>query len=98
MTWGGCRDKEEWADVHGYVRIHCKIHGQSWSDGEICEACFSDGRLDESDEEDKPIMCNGCGDVVVEDAADFCSDCQEENRLAGMYEDPKKSHGRPSNA
>ena len=39
-TWGGCRDKEEWADVHGYVRIHCKFHGQSWSDGGICKACF----------------------------------------------------------
>ena len=35
-------DKEgwaEWADLHGYVRIHCKIHGNSWSDGGICEYC-----------------------------------------------------------
>jgi hypothetical protein len=48
MTWFGCEDKEEWADVHGYVRIHCKIHGQSWSDGGRCEYC--DDELVETEE------------------------------------------------
>ena len=59
MTWGGCKDKEEWADLHGYSRIHCKIHGQSWSDGGICEACFDDGRLESTEQDAEDERRNG---------------------------------------
>jgi hypothetical protein len=23
MTWSGCKDKEEWADMHGYQQYRC---------------------------------------------------------------------------
>ena len=53
MPWLGYPSKEDWADYHCYMRVHCKIHGNSWSDVGRCEACDDDqtGR-DEPDEEE----------------------------------------------
>ena len=42
-------EREKWADDHGYVRIHCKLHGNSWSDGGICEYCTPED-LEEEEE------------------------------------------------
>ena len=39
--------------------------------------------------------CEGCDDIFVKTAGEFCPDCQKENDLQTQDEDPAKSHGRP---
>ena len=76
------RNMEEWCDDHGYVRIHCKKHGNSWSDGGICEACYDDGN-----------MCAGCDDVRVLQEGDLCRACKRIAQEDARKADPKD--GRP---
>jgi hypothetical protein len=33
-------DRRQWADLHGYERYRCPLHGPFWSDsGPYCEQC-----------------------------------------------------------
>lgn len=42
----------EWAEVHGYVRYVCPVHGPFWSDsGPRCERCPDEDEEDDEGEE-----------------------------------------------
>ena len=45
--------REQIAEECGYQRIHCKLHGSSYSDTGICERCAENGELDELPEDEQ---------------------------------------------
>lgn len=56
-------DRERFADEHGYMRYHCPIHGQQWSDSGGCDYCAPDLPVDDSGEaepHDPLCDCDEC--------------------------------------
>lgn len=43
-------------------------------------------------------MCEGCDDIPVKTAGDFCPECQADIDRDSRQEDPKHTAGRPADA
>lgn len=55
--WDDMSDNERWAEMHGYVRYRCPVHGPFWSDsGPHCEHCeLPDPYTDEDFEQENEV-------------------------------------------
>ena len=90
MIWRTHEEREEWADDHGYQQYRCPgCHKLYYSDSGPIGNCPC-GWMPE------PIMCDGCDDIPVKNAGEFCEDCKAQNDLNELESPMSGRHGRPT--